>query len=48
MMTREELMAIVYALEGHTCEGCPVADHCEALELFWGCGVWEEGMGDDL
>ena len=47
-MTREEMMRIVYTLEAHTCEGCPLAEQCEAHELFWGCGVWEEGMGEDL
>lgn len=48
MMTREEMMTMVRAFdsaEGHSCEGCPLAGHCEALELFWGCEVWEEGMG---
>ena len=30
------------------CAGCPHAGECEALELFWGCEVWEEEMGEDL
>ena len=30
------------------CVGCPHAEECEALELFWGCGVWEDSMGEDL
>ena len=47
-MERKELMKMVRALESHSCEGCPFADQCEALELYWGCPVWEEGMGEDL
>ncbi len=30
------------------CEHCPYAAQCEACEGWWGCGAWEEGMGDDL
>ena len=30
------------------CEHCPYADQCEACEGWWGCGAWEEGMGEDL
>lgn len=30
------------------CECCPLAQQCENDELFWGCDVWEESMGDDL
>ncbi len=50
-MTREEMMAIIRTFditEGHTCETCPLAAECELHELFWGCGVWEDGMGEDL
>lgn len=50
-MTREEMMAIVRTFditEGHTCEHCPLAEECELHELFWGCDVWETGMGEDL
>ena len=50
-MTREEMMTIVRTFdttEGHTCEGCPLAAECELHELWWGCGVWEDGMGEDL
>ena len=50
-MTREEMMAIVRTFditEGHTCEGCPLAAECELHELWWGCDVWESGMGEDL
>ena len=35
-----------YGAEG--CEHCPYAEQCEARELYWGCGVWEEQMGEDL
>lgn len=30
------------------CEHCPLAQQCEEQELYWGCAVWEESMGDDL
>ena len=32
----------------HACEHCPYAEQCSAQELYWGCVVWEEQMGDDL
>ena len=50
-MTREELTMTVHTFdvtEGHTCEGCPLAEQCELLELFWGCDVWETGQDEDL
>ena len=31
-----------------TCEHCPLEDVCGKCELYWGCGVYEESMGDDL
>ena len=48
MMDRKELMKMVYALECDSCEECPLAHLCESHELFWGCGVWEDSMGEDL
>ncbi len=30
------------------CEVCPYHKTCKTDELFWGCGVWERSMGDDL
>lgn len=30
------------------CEVCPFAERCGREELYWGCGVWEEMMGEDL
>ena len=30
------------------CAVCPFADRCEKEELYWGCGVWETAMGEDL
>lgn len=30
------------------CEVCPFFDSCSKEELFWGCGVWESEMGEDL
>ena len=44
---RREMMNTVDALEC-TCENCPFAEQCDKEELFWGCGVWEDMMGDDL
>ena len=41
-----------YVTFGEGCEGacerCPYAEQCSACEGWWGCGAWEEGMGDDL
>lgn len=50
-MTREEMIVIIRTFditEGHTCETCPLAGECELHELWWGCDVWESGMGEDL
>lgn len=33
---------------GGTCESCPFKQLCKDVELWWGCCVWEEEMGDDL
>lgn len=30
------------------CEGCPVAERCQAEGLYYGCGIWEDEMGEDL
>lgn len=30
------------------CAHCPYAAQCHAAEGWWGCGAWEEGMGEDL
>lgn len=30
------------------CERCPYAERCHSESLFYGCSVWEEGMGEDL
>lgn len=32
----------------HACEHCPYAEECSDQELYWGCVVWEEQMGEDL
>ena len=47
-MTVKEMELAVFDLECESCEGCPFAAVCGELELFWGCGVWEESMGKDL
>ena len=36
-----------YGVE-NACENCPYKDECETNNLFYGCIVWEEWMGDDL
>lgn len=48
MMTREELMQVVYHQDCADCADCPLAGLCADRELFWGCGVWEDQMGEDL
>ena len=56
MMTYEEFIEMYYErieAEGideeiASSEGCPYRDRCGSEELFWGCGVWEDTMGEDL
>lgn len=31
-----------------TCRECPFRAECKASDLCYGCGVWEELMGEDL
>ena len=41
--------AVTYGEGCHeACASCPYAEECHASEGWWGCGVWEKGMGDDL
>lgn len=56
-MTREmyelvdaTLMDLVVYGEGceAACAACPFRERCHEVEGWWGCGAWEEGMGDDL
>lgn len=47
-MTIEEMERVIWDMERDSCEGCPFAEVCGKLELFYGCGVWEEAMGEDL
>lgn len=37
-----------YETTEEMCAHCPYREECEPKELFWGCGVWETEMGDDL
>ena len=30
------------------CDKCPYAKQCQAQQAKYGCGVWEELMGEDL
>lgn len=56
MMTYEEFMERYYEMleaEGYDedrdyCEGCPLRATCGRTEAYWGCGVWEDSMGEDL
>ena len=47
-MDYEELLHVVFDLECEKCEDCPVVHLCGKYELFWGCSVWEDAMGEDL
>ena len=54
-MMREEKMQF-YAVttklvEEYGCDGCahcPYRERCLKEDLYFGCGVWEEQMGEDL
>lgn len=48
MMSREELMEIVLDSDWESCEDCSLCAVCGKHELYWGCTVWEETMGEDL
>ena len=47
-MTVEEMELAVFDLECKDCTECPFKEVCSKHELFWGCGVWEDSMGEDL
>ena len=47
-MTVEEMELAVFDLECEGCESCPFAAVCGEHELWWGCSVWEDSMGEDL
>ena len=47
-MTVEEMELAVFDLECEDCASCPFAAVCGEHELFWGCGVWEDSMSEDL
>ena len=47
-MSVKEMELAVFDLECKSCEDCPFATVCGKYELFWGCGIWEESMGEDL
>ena len=44
----EMIEAEGYDADRNYCEGCPHANECGKKELFWGCQVWEDSMGEDL
>lgn len=37
-----------YETTEERCAHCPYREECTTKELFWGCSVWEDEMGDDL
>jgi hypothetical protein len=54
-MTEREFYEVTSELAGlyhgdldTACEHCPYCDRCAHEELYWGCDVWEESMGEDL
>ena len=47
-MTVEEMELAVFDLECKDCKECPFKEVCGEYELFYGCGVWEDSMGEDL
>lgn len=48
-MSVEEMEEMVaFELECKSCAECPFASVCGDHELFWGCAVWEDMMGEDL
>lgn len=44
----EELYAKVNYNPDDCCELCPYYRLCCHEELYFGCGVWEDSMGEDL
>lgn len=30
------------------CLNCPVREECDNNEMYFGCGIWEDNMGEDL
>ena len=52
MMSKEMLKVVEILEKKHGCEGacdhCPFAQECEEKEMWWGCPVWEDQMGEDL
>ena len=49
----KEMLKVVEKLEEvfgceKACENCPFAKACKEKQLWWGCPVWENQMGEDL
>lgn len=49
-MSVEEMVEMVYEFDFSemSCEACPFRAVCDEYELYWGCSVWEDSMGEDL
>jgi hypothetical protein len=53
-MTTKEQRAIMWEMYHQidecedVCEKCPLRHICGKEELFFGCPVWEDEMGEDL
>lgn len=44
----KKMLKKIHELELEDCNSCPFAGECEKHELWWGCPVWEDEMGEDL
>lgn len=45
---RDDLNTMMDEMDDFCCEVCPYAAECDGLMLYWGCGYWEDMMGDEL
>lgn len=48
-MTTDEMFDVIFDFDDDiTCKDCPFKKECGEHELFYGCIVWEDAMGEDL
>lgn len=48
-MTVNEMLYMVFDFDDDmTCENCPLKEECGLYELYYGCIVWADEMGEDL
>lgn len=52
MINKVDELTDLYVITGEGCENackhCPYYTECHKTEGWFGCGAWEEGMGEDL